>query len=328
MQVEYAILGAGALGTILGAHLVHAGHSVAVLASARRTRQIQADGLCIKGLAEFSVPVRVLTDPAKLQAADVLIVATKAIETSVALVPLEHAAIGVAFSVQNGVMKNELLARAFGKTRVLGALANMSGELLPSGHALFTRNVNLLIGELDDRLSKRAERIAHSIDTSGVRATAVADIRSQEWSKFAAWVPLAALSAITRCATGDFLTDPGAALIAVRVVREIQQLAQACGVDLTDEAFFPVATLSRGAEVPALEIVRELGADFRRNAPQHRMSTLQDLDARRPLEFEETLGFAVSKAAELQMRLPLLESFYHLLAALDRARGALRGSQP
>jgi 2-dehydropantoate 2-reductase len=320
-QVEFAILGAGALGTILGAHLVRAGHSVAVLARGRRAAQIQADGLTLMGLAELTVPVSVVTEPAKFQGADVLIVATKAISTSAALAPLRHAAIGATFSIQNGVMKNELLGATFGKAHVLGALANMSGELFPTGEALFTRNVNLLIGELDDRLSERAKSIASRIDASGVRATAVAGIRSQEWSKFAAWVALAALSATTRSSTGHFLSDAGAALIAVRVVREIQHLARAVGVDLTDEAFFPVATLSRGTEASAIEIVRGLGANFLRDSPQHRMSTLQDLDAHRPLEVEETLGFAVRKAAELRLSVPLLETFYHLLGALDRAQG-------
>ena len=68
--------------------------------------------------------------------------ATKAIGTAESLKPLADAKIGYAFSVQNGVLKNELLEAAFGADHVLGALANMSGELLPSGEVLFTRNVS------------------------------------------------------------------------------------------------------------------------------------------------------------------------------------------
>jgi 2-dehydropantoate 2-reductase len=48
------------------------------------------------------------------------------------------------------------------------------------------------------------------------------------------------------------------------------------------------------------------------------MSSLQDLEAGRPLEIHETLGYAVSKAAHYGVPMPLLEAFYGVLAALDR----------
>src|SRR5690349_8993461 len=112
-DVQFAILGAGAVGTIVGAHLARAGHSVAMLVRERRARQIQADGLRLKGLADFSTPVATITNPADLKRAAVFILTTKAIDTAAALAPYRHAAIGTAFSIQNGIMKNELLAAAF-----------------------------------------------------------------------------------------------------------------------------------------------------------------------------------------------------------------------
>ncbi len=319
--VEFAILGAGALGSIVGAHLTRAGHSVAMLARGQRARQVEREGLRIKGLVELATPVQVITDPAQLRKAEVLIVATKAIGTAAALEPLRQADIGLAFSVQNGVMKNDLLAEAFGRDRVLGALANTSGELLPSGEVLFTRNVNLFVGELSGGLSERATRVAAAIDASGVRSAAVADIETQEWSKFTGWIGLMVLSVATRASTWKYLSDPGSALLLVRLVREAGQLAAACGVTLTDETILPVATLCSVTEHEAVEIIRKHGSDYRANAPAHRMSTLQDLEAGRPLELDETLGFAVRKAAELRLSLPLLENAYHLVGAIDRTRG-------
>ncbi len=50
------------------------------------------------------------------------------------------------------------------------------------------------------------------------------------------------------------------------------------------------------------------------------MSALQDIEAGRPLEVNETLGYACDKARELNLELPLLESFRRLIAATDRAR--------
>ena len=215
-------------------------------------------------------------------------------------------------------MKDEILSQVFAPERVLGALANLSGELMPSGEVIFTRNVNVLIGELTGSGSARASKLVSDLVRAGIRATVVSDIRQQEWSKFAAWVALAALSVTTRATTGDFLSDPDAAVLTVRLMREVGELAAASGVTMTDDALLPAATLSKVSEPEAVQIVCDIGEGFRRNSPQHRMSTLQDIEANRPLETQETLGFAVQRASELHLKLPLLEGFAHLLRSVDR----------
>jgi 2-dehydropantoate 2-reductase len=321
-EYEFAILGAGALGSILGAHLKRAGHSVVMLARGRRAEHIRGAGLRITGLAEFATPVATLTDVTQLRSAGVLIVAMKTPGTAAALANLRHVDFDVALSIQNGPLKDELLAQAFGEQRVLGALADTSGELLPSGEVLFTRNVNLLIGELTDEVSSRARRIAADIDAAGVRATAVTRIRSLEWSKFAAWVGLMALSVTTRVPTWRYLTDADSALVLARLVREMGLLMQALGIELSDESVLPVATLCRVAEDDAVAALARVGREFESKAPGHRMSSLQDLEAGRPLEVHETLGYALQKAAESGTRLPILDTFYHVIAALDRMRPA------
>lgn len=318
--VEFAILGAGAIGSVLGAHLAQAGHSVVMLARGRRGQQVERDGLRIRGLAQIVVPVPVIVDPTALPAADVLIVATKALDTAMSLEPLRRSRIDLAFSIQNGVMKDDLLATAFGADRVLGALANTSGELLDDGEVLFTRNVNLLVGEIAGGISPRVARIAQTIDASGVRAAAVPDIRSQEWSKFVAWVGAVAVAVTTRVNTWRSFGDPGAARVLVRLIREMTTLARACGVEITDDSFLPIATLGRGTEDEAVALVLKIGSDYRAHAPDHRLSTLQDLEAGRALELEETIGFAVRKARELNLSMPLVEGLYHLSAAIGRVR--------
>jgi ketopantoate reductase len=108
--------------------------------------------------------------------------------------------------------------------------------------------------------------------------------------------------------------------VLVRLLREMATLAVACGVEITDDSFLPVASLCRGSEEEAVGVVTRIGTEYRANAPEHRLSTLQDLDAGRALEIEETLGFAVRKARELELPLPLVEGAYHLTAAIDRVR--------
>ena len=194
---DFAILGAGAIGSILGAHLARAGHRVAMLARGARADALERHGLTIRGLAEFTTAVHTVRNPAALTRARTLIVATKTPGTAEALAALKQSALDVTLSIQNGPLKNELLARAFGPGRVLGALADTSGELLPGGEVLFTRNVNILIGELDGTESARARDLAHTIDASGVHAAATREIVTLEWSKFCGWVGLMVLSVTT-----------------------------------------------------------------------------------------------------------------------------------
>ena len=213
-----------------------------------------------------------------------------------------------------------MLAQAFGKERVLGALADTSGELLADGTVLFTRNVNILVGELSGDDSPRAQRLARTLDTSGVRAAATPEILTLEWSKFCAWAGLMALSVTTRALTWKYLLDPDCALVLARLVREMGVLARTLGIGLSDRSILPVASMCAGPEGEAVAAILKAGREFRANAPGHRMSALQDLEAGRPLEVNETLGYASAKARELALTLPLLEGFALLIAGLDRAR--------
>ena len=320
-RAEFAILGAGAIGSILAAHLARAGHAVIVVARGERARAVARDGLRITGLADFAVQVGVVTEPAQLQSADTLIVATKTPGTEAALERLRHVRVGSALSIQNGVLKNELLARIFGADRVLGALADTSGELLPSGDVLFTRNVNLPLGELAGGISERARRIAGLIDQAGVRSTAVADIVAQEWSKFTVWLGLVSMAVTMRSASWRYLTDPDCAQVLVRLAREVAAVARAQGIALVAGATaLPLPTMLEASEQDAIAAVLKSGEQMRSRAPEHRMSALQDLEAGRPLEVAETFGYAVAKARELGLSLPLLESFHHVVAAIDRIR--------
>jgi 2-dehydropantoate 2-reductase len=325
-QYKIAVLGAGAIGSIIGAHLARAGHSVAMLARGRRAEHVASQGLAICGLAEFSTPVPVLRDPAQLRSADVLIVATKTPGTAEALANLRHVDIGLAFSIQNGPLKNELLSATFGADRVLGSLADTSGEMLADGRVLFTRNVNILLGELSGGESSRARDVAATIDSSGVRSTAVPGILSVEWSKFVTWVGMFALAVMTRSVTWRYMTDPDAALVLVRLTREMGRLAQALGIELTDKANLPAASLCRGTEESAVQMVVGAGRVFEARAPEHRLSALQDLSAGRPLEVHETLGYALRKAAERGIPMPLLDGFYRVISTMERIRQATPAS--
>lgn len=318
---EFAIVGAGALGSILAAHLIRSGRSVALLARGQRAQQLREQGLRVKGLSEIALPVEVITDPAQLRETGTLIIATKTPGSEQTMASLRHVQLDRAVSIQNGVMKDDLLSQTYGRERTLGSLADTSGELLASGEVLFTRNVNLFIGELDGAMSDTARAVVKAIDDAGVRTTLVADIVSREWSKFVGWVGFVSLSLTTRVATWKFLSDPDAALLIARLTRELGSLARALGITLTeDRAILPLGVVMNGTEAEAVAAVQKVGADYQTKAPEHRMSALQDLLAGRPLEIHETLGYALRKARGLNLSLPLLASLYSVVSAIDRTR--------
>src|SRR5215510_12845125 len=128
VAMKIVILGAGALGTILGAHLARAGEDVALIARGQRAAYLQAHGATITGLVDFTVPVTVVTNPQQVQEADVLIVTVKTYDMDAALASVKHLDVGSVVSIQNGVLKNEQLAQTFGREKVLGALAFVSAE--------------------------------------------------------------------------------------------------------------------------------------------------------------------------------------------------------
>ncbi|MEQ8496761.1 MAG: 2-dehydropantoate 2-reductase N-terminal domain-containing protein, partial [Gammaproteobacteria bacterium] len=61
--MQFTIVGAGALGTILGAHLAEAGHEVRMVARGAGSRALTAAGLRVTGLRELTPPCSVVAAP-------------------------------------------------------------------------------------------------------------------------------------------------------------------------------------------------------------------------------------------------------------------------
>jgi 2-dehydropantoate 2-reductase len=285
-----------------------------MIARGERARSIARQGLVVTGLANVEARPAVIDDPKELVEADTLVVATKAIGTPATLASVGHVRFRTAFSVQNGVLKNELLARVFGSSSVLGAMADFSGELTPSGEVKFTRNVRLYLGDENDGMTPRAEDLARLVDAAGVRSEAVADIRTREWSKFAGWMPLFLLAALTRQITWKFLMDAQTAVVVVRMAREAAALAAALRIELVDASPLPVPRIVRASDEAAIDIVRGVGKTFLEKSPEHRMSSQQDVLRGSRLEYVETLGHALDLGREVGVPMPTLDDGYRILS--------------
>lgn len=322
--MRFTIVGAGALGSILGAHLAAAGHEVTLVARGTRAEQLRGQGLRVRGLRDLDLACRVVAPGAADVEPGVLIYTVKTYQMDEALAAHAHTRPAAVFSVANGVMKNEQLRAIHGPATVLGCMANVSGELMADGEVLFTRNVRMPIGPLAGYAGTDVTALAAAINAAGVVTEAVADIESVEWSKFAGWLAMFTLAVIARTTTGVYLENAGLAAVGVKLVAEAVALARARGIALLDQSPIPVVSVADAATpVAAAEILRDIGRNLIAQAPRHRMSALQDFDAGRRLEVHETLGYAWREAERLALPAPTIGLCYELVAGLDALpRGA------
>jgi 2-dehydropantoate 2-reductase len=316
--MKIVILGAGALGSILGGHLARAGEEVTIIARGQRAAYVQQHGITLTGLADFTVPVAVTTQPQAVREADVLVVAVKTYDTEPALASVNHLKVGSVLSIQNGVLKDEQLAHAFGWEKTLGAAVVLSGEVTPAGPVRFTLNEYFALGELPEGTSARAQALVTALVRAGIRAEAAAQIRTVEWSKYALFMSWMAPAVLTRLETYKFLTQPDTTAIVAQLLQETARLAARLGIALDDRGPLPVKTLCGMPLAEAVTTIRRLGAVMEAQAPAHKLSTLQDLERSRRLEIEETLGYAVRKGAELDVPLPTMDTCYRLIAGVNQ----------
>jgi 2-dehydropantoate 2-reductase len=317
MEMKIVILGAGALGTVLGAHLARAGEDVTLIARGQRAAYLQAHGATLTGLVDCTVPITVVTNPQQIHEADVLIVTVKTYDMAPALKSIQHLQVESVLSLQNGVLKNEQLAQTFGWEKVLGAMAMFSGEVLPTGVVRFTANQGFYLGELPAGTSARVQTLSDTLERVGIVAQVTSHIQALEWSKYVAWICGMAPAVLTRLETYKFLQEEHTAFVMASLLHEMVQLATTQGIVLEDMAFFPTKTLSELSVDDTVAHLRHIGDRWASWLPTHKISTLQDLERGKRLEIEETLGYAVQQSATLGLPTPTMEVCYKLMAGVN-----------
>jgi 2-dehydropantoate 2-reductase len=295
---------------VIGAHLAKAGEEVTLIARGNRVAYLKEHGATITGLADFTVPVTVVTDPREVKETDALIVTVKTYDMETALDSVKHIQVGSVLSIQNGVVKNEQLADVFGWEKVLGAMAGFSAEVLPTGIVRLTVNQVFPLGELPEGTSTRVQTLAETLNHAGIQAEVSPSIQSAEWSKYVMFIFLMVPSVLTRLETYKFLQDEQTASVVASLLHEMALIATARGIALEDISLFPIKTLSQRLHEDTATRIREIGKRFAAQAPTHKVSTLQDLEQGKRLEVEETLGYAVRQAAELGVPTPTLDTCY------------------
>ncbi|MCA8928158.1 MAG: ketopantoate reductase family protein [Alphaproteobacteria bacterium] len=321
--MKIIVMGAGALGSISAALLHAAGHDVALVARGARAEHLRANGIRVEGLAEVTAACPIVTDPATLTEADLLIMTVKTFDTAAALQQLAHVRPASCLSLQNGVQKDDQLAATFGREAVLGAIANFSGAVRDDGVALFTVNASITVGEPAGGVSPRAQAVVDALNGAGINAHGSADIVSTTWSKLIIWSGMAIVSTLTREPSVHVFSDPDTACTIARIHREVQAIAEAEGaVPEPVPPYSSPESLAATDEAEMLRLALETGAFFQANAPLHKHSMLQDLERGKRLEVDETLGDLVARGRRLGVPVPTVEAGYRMIAGMDRIRRA------
>lgn len=241
--LSVAVLGAGSLGSAMGALLAEGGHEIWLINRREgHVRSIQAHGLRVREREqERVVHLHAATSAAEVAQhrgapVDLLVVLVKSFHTEAAMAgagPLvgEHT---VVLSLQNGLGHEEQLAQAVGRSRVMAGKSYVGGQLLGDGAVLVgAQGKETLIGELDAPSSERARRIAQAFTQAGLRCEVSPDIMVTMWEKLLVNVATGAVSAITRLPYGELYQATEVRDCALAAVSEAMAVARAAGLALT-----------------------------------------------------------------------------------------------
>ena len=221
--MQLTIIGAGAIGGTIGAHMIRAGHDVLLCdADPSHVQAINERGLSICGPVEnFTVQARaVLPDdlPAVLPRAAV---ATKSHHTGAAAELLRGrlAPDGYVVSFQNGLTTGTLSA-VVGPERVLASFVNFGADWLEPGLIMQGNVGTFRVGEPGGGLSERVRELAAALPY----AEPTGNIMGYLWGKEAYGAMLYA-GAVSDLSIADSLEDPRWRPLMLAIAREV--LAQA-----------------------------------------------------------------------------------------------------
>lgn len=306
MTQQVLVVGAGAIGGLLCAYLETAGQPVTLFARGDNASLIARDGIQLTTPDHRKLHVRpsVVTDAAMLKPMDLVIFATKSFSLAGALQTVA-AAIGPATTVMpvvNGVPwwfgtpqapvravdPQGTLAAAIPYERLVGATSYSPVRRASPTEWIHSGASRLVLGPvLRGGDATRAHAVAALLAGSTFAAEVAADLHQAIWTKFMTNASFNVLCALTGARQCDVASDAQMGPIARQIMDEVAALAQASG-----------SSVSGGVDAP-MQFARERG--------QFKPSTLQDLEAGRPLEIAALVDAPLEMAARPGVPMPALQ---------------------
>ena len=239
--MKIVVMGSGGVGGFYGGRLAHAGCDVTFIARGKHLAAMREHGLTIESeqQGDIHVPgVRVTDDPSTLEPADIVIIAVKLwdIEAAArAVKPLVGNATAV-LSLQNGVIKDDILRREFGSDAVMGGVGYVGTHIARPGVIHQTGTLQRLVfGEYDGRRSTRAEALLAALLRAGIAAELSSDIRRTLWEKYVFLVGLSGTTATMRSTLGPIRSNPRTRAFLLELMRETVTVGRAHRVTLPED---------------------------------------------------------------------------------------------
>jgi 2-dehydropantoate 2-reductase len=311
--MRIGVIGAGAIGCVVGGLLTKAGHDVTLVDQwPEHIETMKRHGLRLSGTCgEHTIPVKALNIH-ELQGVatpfEAIFVSVKSYDTEwaaqMALAYLKQPD-GVVVDFQNGV-NDERVASVVGKARCLGCVITIGAGMYEPGHAMRTDSgsVGFKIGEHDGRDTPRAQALARVMnDVAGAKVTT--NLWGERWSKLAVNCMANPLAGLSGLGSAEVRTAPIPRRIAIHVAAEVIQVGRAAGYEVEpiygiDARRFVDAAQGKGWD--AVEADMAASVKFLTGG---RPSMLQDVMKGRRTEIDYLNGYVSQQGKRLGVPTPV-----------------------
>jgi 2-dehydropantoate 2-reductase len=308
------VFGAGAIGGFIAGALARSGAQVGVVARGAHLTAIRRNGLQVESvLGNFEARVRAAADLREFEDPHYVLLTFKSHQWGGVLPQFDKAVrSGATFvTLQNGLPFWYSRERALesvdpgGNIRdtipyeqVIGGVVHTSGMIPGPGRVKQSGNMLYPIGELDGSQTPRIAQLAKIFEDAGLHAPVERDIRRLVWRKLLGNLALNPVSALTGATVRTMLDDPPTRAVLRAIVDEGLAVARAAGIEVGVTAEERLAMATHIADV--------------------KTSTLQDLEAGKPLELEPICGATIELAHGYGVPVPHIETVYALTQLLAR----------
>lgn len=322
---DFTIIGAGAIGSIVGVHLLRAGYKVTfVEANKEHVEAIRASGLRLSGALEATIhpPIHLpeeITCPLRH-----VLLAVKARHTEEALAPLVRhlAADGYVVSLQNG-LEEAKIAALVGDRRTIGAFLTFGGHYRAPGDVVFGGPGTFRIGELDGGITDRLLALRDALRVlQPVEVTS--NINGYLWAKLALGAIYFATALVSADVTEQY-NKPAYREMFGDLAGEVVSVAHACGIVVEQfDGFDPnVFDFTAPRDAAAIQAAWDGQRAYWNRHEGKRTGIWRDLaQHHRPTEVDQQVATVVRLAAEHDVPVPLLRTL------LQMVREAETGQRP
>ncbi|MDH2364171.1 ketopantoate reductase family protein [Priestia megaterium] len=301
--MRIAILGAGSLGTIVGAYLTAGGMDVELIdAYKEHVDTLNQIGAKVVGTTEFQAKVKAITPENKSGKYDLVLLLTKQVYNDSVLKELlpflkEDS---IVCSLQNGIPEKKV-ASIIGDERVIAGSVEFGATFIEPGVSSLTTEYNQFkkyafqIGELNGETTERIQRIKSVLDLVG--GTHISDnLVGTKWSKLLINNAFSGLSAALNGEYGDILDNEVGIVSAVHIADETIKVGHANGVKFAKMGGLDLESLELRSENDIPKRIKTFRASMEPSRLL-RASMLQDLEKKRKTEIDYING-VVPKMAE------------------------------